>query len=213
LSANAKSAATAAKIDEEKSPSGPVRGRGRKKFEDSDSLGVVPPDLESGGAQQQGGGGGGGISSSDRADAQKQFSHMLEIHSFPTSTTTEDLNKFLEEYATLYRLKWVNDNSALAIFKSPKFATDALSRLKNSTFKIRSISEASEESLATASKALAKKVEEKVTPRPYKTTTTVARRLIANALNLNIAPTAIPESENIDHIREVKRRVWEDEDL
>ena len=201
----------------------------------------------------------------------------------------------------MFRLKWVNDTSAIVIFRSPKyppffpsalcclllcfssilpllfsiqapcrvnltiamFAVDALARFGNGKYRMRTISEASDETLGVTRRTLARKTEEKIissllsppssllppqpssissllhlsspfpllpsptyptqinqfslTPhhsaRPYQTTTTVARRLIANALNMSLKPAPSSEPDNFDQIREAKRRVWEDDDV
>jgi hypothetical protein len=121
--------------------------------------------------------------------------HILEIFSFPSTTTTSDLEQWFADYKGLVRFKWIHDTAALAIFRSAVFALDALRTISTPTaimsstpicgFKIRFFVEASVEAKAMAQK-IGGTAGGQSTPRPYKTSTTVARRLIANALGQNI---------------------------
>lgn len=187
------------------SPAGPSkptrRGRGGSKFneEEKTDLGSIDYDLP--GVQQISGGG----ASSRSAPSAKE--HILEIYNIPPTCKTSDLENLLEEYRNLVRFKWVNDTAALAIFRTVLFANEALVTVTHPTMKLRLLADAPEESRHKAMINPPLSSTTTTTPRPYKTTTTVARRLIANALQM---PELGAGRTTEDDTRDAKRRVWDE---
>jgi len=91
----------------------------------------------------------------------------------------------------------VDDNHALAIFHATVFAKDALSRIKDSHFKLRPILEATPQSKQTFLSGASNQTTptEPAVPRP-KTTSSVARRLIGNALQMPELQAASKNNNN-----------------
>lgn len=58
------------------------------------------------------------VSEEDEVElAEPDTRHVLEIHDFDPSVKTEDLELLLEKYKDRgFRIKWVDDTTALAIF-------------------------------------------------------------------------------------------------
>lgn len=44
--------------------------------------------------------------------------HVLVLADFPPSTRTTDLEKFLDKFKDRFVIRWVNDTTALAIFRT-----------------------------------------------------------------------------------------------
>eukprot|EP01102_Stenamoeba_stenopodia_P002011 TRINITY_DN11802_c0_g1_i1.p1 TRINITY_DN11802_c0_g1~~TRINITY_DN11802_c0_g1_i1.p1 ORF type:complete len:542 (-),score=178.60 TRINITY_DN11802_c0_g1_i1:59-1684(-) len=121
-------------------------------------------------------------SGSQGGDAPGVGQNVLEIYGFHPSTMTEDLEALLGLFGTQFRIKWVDDTHALAIFSTAALAERALRTLNNDPeFKLRPLSEASE-----ATKRCCDLSPVDLTPpapRPA-TCTKVATRMILNALNV-----------------------------
>jgi len=72
--------------------------------------------------------------------------HILELYDFSSSVKTSDLDNFLEPFKSLgYRIKWIDDSHALAIFRSAAFAENALKTLHHPIIKIRPLNQASKQ--------------------------------------------------------------------
>jgi len=150
------------------------RGRGAHKFHNKDT--AITDESDSNNKEDE----------DDQDEPQALPSHILEIFNIPPSSTTVDVEQYLEPYRGAVKIKWVNDTTALALFRSPSVAREALPLLSHPSMKLRLLHESPPEvkakalSLSSSSSA----IPTESAPRPYKTTTTVARRLIANALQI-----------------------------
>ncbi|CAK0785291.1 hypothetical protein CVIRNUC_008497 [Coccomyxa viridis] len=105
--------------------------------------------------------------------------HILEIHNFSSSTSASSLERYIQDlhsHSLGAALRFVNDNTALAVFANPAAASEALSRAESGQYKVRPFSEATD-----ASKQLPPADLQPPAPRP-KTSAAVARRLIGSAL-------------------------------
>jgi hypothetical protein len=112
--------------------------------------------------------------------------HVLELYGFPSTIKTDDLEDVLEDYRDFgFRIKWVDDNHALAIFRSAQFAKDALKNVTHDVVKLRPFSKATQQSRDVFFKIPSYMSSAQTSPsvRPA-TTTAVARRLIGNALQI-----------------------------
>lgn len=49
--------------------------------------------------------------------------HVLVLGDFPPSTRTTDLEKVLESFKDRFVIRWVNDTTALAVFRTPSIGT------------------------------------------------------------------------------------------
>ncbi|XP_020552293.1 coiled-coil domain-containing protein R3HCC1L isoform X4 [Sesamum indicum] len=71
--------------------------------------------------------------SSSVADAEDQEKrtllygshHVLVLSGFPPSIRTTDLEKLLEKFKESFVIRWVNDRTSLAVFKTPSIALEA----------------------------------------------------------------------------------------
>ncbi|KAJ0976631.1 hypothetical protein J5N97_012105 [Dioscorea zingiberensis] len=64
-------------------------------------------------------------------------SHALVLYDFPPSTRTIDLEKLLEKFKDHgFAIRWVDDTTALAVFRTPEIASDAQSSIQF-PFKVR----------------------------------------------------------------------------
>jgi len=153
-------------------------------------------------------------------DDERLPSHIVEIYNIPSTATTPDVEQFLELYHGVVRIKWVNDTTALAIFRSPVFARNSLSSLSHSVMKVRPLNESPPEikskatSLSSSPSSSSSSIPPaSASPRPYKTTTTVARRLIANALQIPSKDRTLEKPNHEDDIaalHEARRSIWND---
>nr|GMD71373.1 R3H and coiled-coil domain-containing protein 1 isoform X1 [Ipomoea batatas] len=57
-------------------------------------------------------------------------SHVLVLADFPKSTRTTDLEKLLEKHKDQVAIRWVNDEVALAVFRTPSEALEASSSIE-----------------------------------------------------------------------------------
>ncbi|KAK9837181.1 hypothetical protein WJX84_000925 [Apatococcus fuscideae] len=107
--------------------------------------------------------------------------HILELHHLPADVSTSQLEDFLQHFGVPPHgpvVRWVNDTTALAVFPDPRAARQALAEPPAITFMLRPFSQAS-----SASKAVSPAELQPPRPRP-KTSSTVARRMLAGALKL-----------------------------
>ncbi|PRP79008.1 r3H and coiled-coil domain-containing protein [Planoprotostelium fungivorum] len=160
------------------------KGRGAHKYDDEDAIlgedTLDDPPVRSSNLSNWEDCTGTPTNTKDRAD------HVIELYGFPESLVTEDFHRFLRDYQDLgYKVKWVDETHLLVVFKSPSFAQDALKSLKHADIKLRPFHSASEQSKSTyrATQPGYFAYERSSTPRPQ-TTTSVARRLIGNALSI-----------------------------
>eukprot|EP00250_Pteridium_aquilinum_P017392 c2360_g1_i1 orf=196-1287(+) len=102
--------------------------------------------------------------------------HVLVV-SFPPSVTTKDLEELFEPFGSHgVAIRWVNDTTALAVFRNPEKANEALQNTRNSHFKVEHLTDDS---------ALIGLVDERdlqpPVPRPA-TSSQAAHRMIMGAL-------------------------------
>nr|GMD69589.1 R3H and coiled-coil domain-containing protein 1 isoform X1 [Ipomoea batatas] len=57
-------------------------------------------------------------------------SHVLVLADFPKSTRTTDLEKLLDKHKDQVAIRWVNDEVALAVFRTPSEALEASSSIE-----------------------------------------------------------------------------------
>ncbi|CAA7404446.1 unnamed protein product [Spirodela intermedia] len=77
--------------------------------------------------------------------------HVLVLYDFPQSTRTTDLEKIFEAFREDgFAIRWVNDTCALAVFRTPSFASRALST-SPCPFKVRMIEDNSDKILTQIS--------------------------------------------------------------
>jgi hypothetical protein len=75
--------------------------------------------------------------------AARQFGirHVLILYDFPPSTRTTDLERIFEKFGDHgVAIRWVNDTSALAVFRTPSTASEAQSCIPP-RYKVRSLKE------------------------------------------------------------------------
>ncbi|KAH6557511.1 hypothetical protein KP509_1Z109700 [Ceratopteris richardii] len=115
--------------------------------------------------------------SSARTKLNYGVRHVL-ILSFSPSVTTKDLEDLFEPFvaANGVAIRWVNDTTALAIFRNPETAKEALRNTKNPSFKIEQL--ADDEPLLGL---INEKDLQPPVPRPA-TTSQAAHRMIMGAL-------------------------------
>jgi hypothetical protein len=79
--------------------------------------------------------------------AAVNMDHVLEIVDFPQEIVTEDFERWLEPYKALgYRIKWVDGEHCLIIFRSAIIARDALAKLNHNPYTLQEFSQACEKS-------------------------------------------------------------------
>ncbi|XP_039126531.1 coiled-coil domain-containing protein R3HCC1L isoform X1 [Dioscorea cayenensis subsp. rotundata] len=67
--------------------------------------------------------------------------HALVLYDFPPSTRTTDLEKLLERFKEHgFAIRWVDDTTALAVFRTPEIASEAQNNVKF-PFKVRILKE------------------------------------------------------------------------
>lgn len=50
--------------------------------------------------------------------------HVLVLAGFPPSTRTSDLERLFDKFKDQFVIRWVNDTTALAVFKTPSAGND-----------------------------------------------------------------------------------------
>ncbi|CAI9105773.1 OLC1v1004786C1 [Oldenlandia corymbosa var. corymbosa] len=115
--------------------------------------------------------------------------HILVLSGFPPSTRTLDLEKLLERFKDRgVVIRWVNDTTALAVFKSPSIALDASMSIKCS-FSVRILEETDEILSSIPPRDL-----EPPAVRP-KTSARTAQRLIAQSMGIKLDTTSFGSEE------------------
>jgi hypothetical protein len=146
---------------------------------------------------------------------------VVEVYDFHPSMKTPDIVGRLYEFGSeSYVIKWVDDTHALVIFSSSELAERAIATSLQ-IFKIRPLSEATLQSVSTAQRfADSLRPVPDVSQKP-KTTSTVARRMISNALGvrLNVSSEKVKaEREALRKARDEKKSAsqkkdyWNDSD-
>ncbi|KAJ6821000.1 R3H and coiled-coil domain-containing protein 1 [Iris pallida] len=107
--------------------------------------------------------------------------HVLVLYDFSPSTRTIDLEKLFDDFRDRgFAIRWVNDTTALAVFRTPSIAHEALIGT-SCPFKVRSLEE--EDDLVTQ---ISPRDLEPPVPRP-KTSTRTAQRLIAQGMGIKLS--------------------------
>jgi len=112
--------------------------------------------------------------------AARQFGtrHVLVLYDFLPSTRTTDLERIFEKFGDHgVAIRWVNDTSALAVFRTPSAASEAQSCIPP-RYKVRSLKENDDLLTKIDGRDL-----EPPKPRP-KTSARTAQRLIAHGMGL-----------------------------
>ncbi|KAI3419038.1 uncharacterized protein J3R85_013360 [Psidium guajava] len=116
-------------------------------------------------------------------------SHALVLAGFPPSTRTTELEKLLEDFINRgVVIRWVNDTTALAVFRTPAIALEALSSIQF-PFTARILEE--EDSLLSSVPATDL---EPPKPRPQ-TSARTAQRLIAQSMGLKLPSSTFGSRE------------------
>ncbi|XP_054811090.1 uncharacterized protein LOC129312477 [Prosopis cineraria] len=115
--------------------------------------------------------------------------HILVLADFLPSTTTIELEKLFEDFKDRgVVIRWVNDTVALAVFRTPSIALEALNRI-HYPFTVRILDE--EDALLSSIKA---RDLEPPRQRP-KTSAQAAQRLIAQGMGLKLSSTGFGSRE------------------
>ncbi|KAL3620249.1 hypothetical protein CASFOL_035161 [Castilleja foliolosa] len=115
--------------------------------------------------------------------------HALVLAGLPLSTRTTELEKLLEKFKDLFVIRWVNDTSALAVFKSPSDALEASSSIQ-CKFTVRVLNE--DDVLLSS---ITPKDLEPPRQRPQ-TSARTARRMIAHSMGIKL-----PSTFGVDELR------------
>ncbi|XP_030521019.2 uncharacterized protein LOC115734400 [Rhodamnia argentea] len=116
-------------------------------------------------------------------------SHVLVLAGFPPSTRTTELEKLLEDFINRgVVIRWVNDTTALAVFRTPAIALEALSSIQF-PFTVRILEEG--DSLLSSVPATDL---EPPKPRPQ-TSARTAQRLIAQSMGLKLPSSSFGSRE------------------
>ncbi|KAK4255297.1 hypothetical protein QN277_008312 [Acacia crassicarpa] len=115
--------------------------------------------------------------------------HVLVLADFLPSTTAMDLEKLFGDFKDRgLVIRWVNDTAALAVFRTPSIALEALNRIR-CPFTVRILDE--EDALLSSIKA---RDLEPPRQRP-KTSAQAAQRLIAQGMGVKLSSTAFGSQE------------------
>ncbi|XP_020203421.1 coiled-coil domain-containing protein R3HCC1L [Cajanus cajan] len=172
------------KLENKKSGTPKRRGRGTFSYEKqelySDQLvGSSVVDVEREETQ---------CSSEDNRDVRNSkygTSHVLVLADFSPSTRTTELEKLFEDFKDRgFVIRWVNDTVALAVFRTPSVALEALNSVRCS-FTTRILDE--DDTLLSSIKA---RDLEPPRQRP-KTSAEAAQRLIARGMGLKLSSTSV----------------------
>ncbi|KAL6613752.1 hypothetical protein ACP70R_036022 [Stipagrostis hirtigluma subsp. patula] len=143
------------------------------------------------------------------AVAQFGTRHVLVLYDFSPSTRTSDLERIFEKFGDHgVAIRWVNDTSALAVFRTPSAANEAQACIP-SIYKVRSLKENDD---------LLAKIDgsdlEPPKPRP-KTSARTAQRLIAHGMGLrqftNFGSDELKKQEEERRNRITARQAMRDE--
>ncbi|RDX67336.1 Coiled-coil domain-containing protein R3HCC1L, partial [Mucuna pruriens] len=130
--------------------------------------------------------------SEDNRDVQNSkygTSHVLVLADFSPSTRTTELERLFENFKDRgFVIRWVNDTVALAVFRTPSVALEALNSVRFS-FTIRILDE--DDTLLSSIKS---RDLEPPRQRP-KTSAQAAQRLIAHGMGLKLSSTSVGSRE------------------
>ncbi|XP_052190499.1 uncharacterized protein LOC127800104 isoform X1 [Diospyros lotus] len=176
------------------------RGRGKFSYtsdglySDQQSYGSVIESLENEALSHNPEGDSSEKSCSAEGDTQTRnlkygVSHALVLADFPPSTKTADLEKLLENFKNQgFVIRWINDTTALAVFRTQKIALEACNRIQ-CTFTVRVLEE--EDVLL---KSIPPRDLDPPRIRP-ETSTSTARRLIAQGMGIKLPSTNFGSKE------------------
>ncbi|KAL8479934.1 hypothetical protein ACS0TY_026758 [Phlomoides rotata] len=108
--------------------------------------------------------------------------HVLVLADFPPSTRTTDLEKLLEKFKDRFVIRWVNDTTSLAIFRTSSVALEAINSIQ-CPFTVRVLDEDEELMSKISPKDL-----EPPRQRPQ-TSARTAQRLIAQGMGIKLPST------------------------
>ncbi|KAL1199186.1 hypothetical protein V5N11_005543 [Cardamine amara subsp. amara] len=127
--------------------------------------------------------------------------HVLVLTDFSPSLRTTDLEKLFKDFKDSgFIIRWVNDTTALAVFKTPSAALEALNHVQCS-FTIRVLDD--HDSLLGS---ISGKVLEPPSQRP-KTSARTAQRLIAHSMGLKLPASGFGSKELRDQEAARKNRI------
>ncbi|KAF8642176.1 hypothetical protein HU200_067439 [Digitaria exilis] len=144
------------------------------------------------------------------AAAQFGTRHVLVLYDFSPSTRTTDLERIFEKFGDHHgvAIRWVNDTSALAVFRTPSAASEAQSCIPP-RYKVRSLKENDDLLTKIDGRDL-----EPPKPRP-KTSARTAQRLIAHGMGLkqftNFGSDELKKQEEERKSRIAARQAMRDE--
>ncbi|CAO1941053.1 unnamed protein product [Urochloa humidicola] len=143
------------------------------------------------------------------AAAQFGTRHVLVLYDFSPSTRTTDLERIFEKFGDHgVTIRWVNDTSALAVFRTPSAASEAQSCIPP-RYKVRSLKENDDILAKIDGRDL-----EPPKPRP-KTSARTAQRLIAHGMGLrqftNFGSDELKKQEEERKSRIAARQAMRDE--
>ncbi|XP_017431577.1 uncharacterized protein LOC108338984 isoform X2 [Vigna angularis] len=142
--------------------------------------------------------------SEDNRDVQSTkygTSHVIVLADFSPSTRTTELEKLFEDFKDRgFVIRWVNDTVALAVFRTPSVALEALNSVRCS-FTTRILDE--DDTLLTSIKA---RDLEPPRQRP-KTSAQAAQRLIAHGMGLKLSSTSVGSREYRKQENDRKERI------
>lgn len=120
---------------------------------------------------------------SDVRNLRYGTSHVLVLADFPPSTRTTDLEKAFESFRDRgFVIRWINDTTALAVFRTPSLAQEALTSIR-CPYVVRSLDENDDLLSSLSATDL-----EPPYPRP-KTSARTAQRLIAQGMGRKLSTT------------------------
>ncbi|CAK9299034.1 unnamed protein product [Gordionus sp. m RMFG-2023] len=140
-----------------------------------------------------------------------RFERVIEVSGFPTEFKTLDLKDILTNSGdSELDILWVDDNHALAVFTSSKYAQDALN-LNHPLLKCKSYDQASSKSKLKAEKSLDSVFANMICSKPRpQTTVVIARRFIEGHLGIRVSTD---EEIRQKQLKEFKEAVSENKRL
>lgn len=126
--------------------------------------------------------------SSDTKKLNYGTHHVLVLADFPPSTKTNDLEKLLEKFKDDVAIRWVNDTTALAVFRTPSLALEASNSI-HCPFTVRVLCEGDELLSSIPPRDL-----EPPRRRPQ-TSARTAQRLIAQSMGIKLPSSGFGSRE------------------
>ncbi|KAG2674314.1 hypothetical protein I3843_13G113200 [Carya illinoinensis] len=125
----------------------------------------------------------------DKINSSYGTRHVLVLADFPPSTKTIELEKLFQDFADRgFVIRWVNDTTALAVFRTPAIALEASTHIR-SPFKVR-ILDVDDSLIST----IPPRDLEPPRQRPQ-TSARTAQRLIAHGMGLKLPTTSSGSQE------------------